>query len=333
MSNRSPAIRSTSTAEGDVRPRPASQINVVLRPYENSLLPKQDSSQVEQKATEAVDVSQYRSFSETRKEFDRLIGLQHIKDIAFELYAVIQMNQRRAEAGLVRPTQVYHMMFKGNPGTGKTTVARIMAKMFHQLGLLTKGHLIEVERADLVGEYIGHTAQKTRELIKKAMGGVLFIDEAYSLARGGEKDFGKEAIDALVKAMEDHKNQFVLILAGYSDEMDELMSANSGLPSRFPIQIDFPDYQVDELLQIADAMAKEQDYVLMPQTISVLRDMLWDEKLLSPHLFSNARYVRNIMEKAMRNQAVRLLHQYPVQSPGKLELMTLKPEDLKVDRK
>lgn len=333
MSNRSQAIRSTSSTEVEARPRPASQINIVLRPYENNSPIKNDLVDVEHKTGEAVDVSQYGSFSEIRQEFDRLIGLQHIKDIAFELYAVIQMNQRRAEAGLIRPAQVYHMMFKGNPGTGKTTVARIMAKMFHQLGMLTKGHLIEVERADLVGEYIGHTAQKTRELIKRSMGGVLFIDEAYSLARGGEKDFGKEAIDALVKAMEDHKNQFVLILAGYSDEMDWLMSANSGLPSRFPIQIDFPDYQVDELLQIADAMAKEQDYVLMPQTISVLRDMVWDEKLLSTHLFSNARFVRNIMEKAMRNQAVRLLHQYPVQSPGKLELMTLRPEDLKVERK
>lgn len=333
MSNRSQAIRSTSSTEVEARPRPTSQINVVLRPYENTSHMKTEANRVEHKTAEPVDMSQYSSFSDIRKEFDRLIGLQHIKDIAFELYAVIQMNQRRTEAGLINPSQVYHMMFKGNPGTGKTTVARIMAKMFHQLGLLSKGHLIEVERADLVGEYIGHTAQKTRELIKRSMGGVLFIDEAYSLARGGEKDFGKEAIDALVKAMEDHKNQFVLILAGYSDEMDWLMSANSGLPSRFPIQIDFPDYQVDELLQIADGMAKEQDYVLMPQTLTVLRDMVWDEKLLSTHLFSNARYVRNIMEKAMRNQAVRLLHQYPVQSPGKLELMTLKPEDLKVERK
>ncbi|MGZ9584144.1 AAA family ATPase [Paenibacillus marinisediminis] len=331
MSVRSQAAGHNSSIEAETRPRPSRQINVVLRPYEPPIQGKNDTA--DSKPLEQLDISQYSSFAEIRKEFDRLIGLQHIKDIAFELYAVIQMKQRRAEAGLVSASQVYHMLFKGNPGTGKTTVARIMAKMFHQLGLLSKGHLIEVERADLVGEYIGHTAQKTRELIKRSMGGVLFIDEAYSLARGGEKDFGKEAIDALVKAMEDHKNQFVLILAGYSDEMDELISTNSGLPSRFPIQIDFPDYQVDELLQIAETMAKEQDYVLMPQSLNVLRELVWEEKLLSPHLFSNARYVRNIMEKAMRNQAVRLLQLYPIQSPGKLELMTLRPEDLKYDRK
>ncbi|GJM69287.1 hypothetical protein HMSSN036_15030 [Paenibacillus macerans] len=145
----------------------------------------------------------------------------------------------RSEAGLLSGPQVYHMIFKGNPGTGKTTVARIVAKMFQRMGVLSKGHLIEVERADLVGEYIGHTAQKTRDLVKKALGGILFIDEAYSLARGGEKDFGKEAIDTLVKAMEDQKNQFILILAGYSDEMDFFLSTNPGLPSRFPIQMDF----------------------------------------------------------------------------------------------
>ncbi|MGV2806625.1 AAA family ATPase, partial [Clostridium perfringens] len=133
-----------------------------------------------------------------------------------------------------------------------TTVARIVAKLFQKMGVLNKGHLVEVERADLVGEYIGHTAQKTRELVKKALGGILFIDEAYSLARGGEKDFGKEAIDTLVKAMEDHKNQFILILAGYSDEIDFFMDSNPGLYSRFPIQMDFPDYNLDQLIQISE---------------------------------------------------------------------------------
>lgn len=309
--------------------RPSRQINVVLRPYD----PPQALSTEIEKSTTGIDLERHHTFAEINKEFDRLIGLQHIKDIAFELYAMIQMNRRREQAGLARPNQVYHMLFKGNPGTGKTTVARIMAKMFQQLGILSKGHLIEAERADLVGEYIGHTAQKTRDLLKKSMGGVLFIDEAYSLARGGEKDFGKEAVDTLVKAMEDHKNQFVLILAGYSDEMDSLIQTNSGLPSRFPIHIDFPDYHVDQLLQIAETMAKEQDYVLMPQTLALLKDMILEEKVMSPHLFSNARFVRNLMEKAMRNQAVRLLSLYPEQSPGKLELMTLHAEDLKSERK
>ncbi|WP_258276701.1 AAA family ATPase [Paenibacillus sp. SC116] len=315
--------------------RPSRQINIVLRPNEQTSAPRTESTPATTELAEAAMLtqSQHSAFGEVRQEFDRLIGLQHIKDIAFELYAVIQMNQRRQEAGLLSPSHVYHMLFKGNPGTGKTSVARIMAKMFQKLGILSKGHLLEVERADLVGEYIGHSAQKTRDLIKKAMGGVLFIDEAYSLARGGEKDFGKECIDCLVKAMEDHKNQFVLILAGYRDEMDWFMQTNSGLPSRFPIQIDFPDYQVDQLIQIAESISKEQDYVLMPQALEQLKEMIITEKIQSSHIFSNARYVRNVMEKAMRNQAVRLLHQYPVQSPSKQELMTLRIDDLMVERK
>ncbi|EHQ63403.1 ATPase AAA [Paenibacillus dendritiformis C454] len=320
-------------AGSNAEARPSRQINVVIRPVET---PAESAAQQEQARTAGQDKSAMPAegpFADIRKELDRLVGLEHMKEIAFELYAILQMNRRRQEAGLTCQPHVYHMVFKGNPGTGKTTVARIMAKMFQQLGLLSKGHLLEVERADLVGEYIGHTAQKTRDLIKKAMGGVLFIDEAYSLARGGEKDFGKEAVDTLVKAMEDQKNQFVLILAGYSEEMDWLMQTNSGLPSRFPIQVEFPDYTVDQLLLIAESIAKEQDYVLMPQSLSQLKNVILDEKILSSNLFSNARFVRNVMEKAMRNQAVRLLQTYPEQSPGKLELMTLRPEDLKWERK
>lgn len=320
-----------ANSEGNARP--SRQINVVLRPVEQSNQETAANQTNGEAAADSLAVPQNGPFGEVRKELDRLVGLKHMKDIAYELYAILQMNRRRQDAGLICQSHVYHMIFKGNPGTGKTTVARIMAKMFQQLGVLSKGHLLEVERADLVGEYIGHTAQKTRDLIKRAMGGILFIDEAYSLARGGEKDFGKEAIDTLVKAMEDHKNQFILILAGYSDEMDWLMQTNSGLPSRFPIQVDFPDYSVDELLHIAESMAKDHDYVLMPTTQAQLKQVILDEKILAPNLFSNARFVRNVMEKAMRNQAVRLLQLYPQQSPGKLELMTLKPEDLKWERK
>lgn len=272
-------------------------------------------------------------YQEIQKELDKLVGLENIKDIVFEIYALLQITQMRQEAGLANGGQVYHMVFKGNPGTGKTTVARIIAKLFQRMGVLTKGHLIEVERADLVGEYIGHTAQKTRDLVKKALGGILFIDEAYSLARGGEKDFGKEAIDCLVKSMEDFKNQFVLILAGYSDEIDFFLQTNPGLPSRFPIQVEFPDYSVDQLIQISELMAKERDYILMPQAIMKLRQHLIQEKTESEHAFSNARYVRNTIEKTIRNQAVRLLNTYANANPGKLELMTLRTEDFKLDLK
>lgn len=261
-----------------------------------------------------------------------MVGLENVKQLVYEIYALLQISRMRSEAGLSGGSHVYHMIFTGNPGTGKTTIARIVAKLFQKMGVLSKGHMIEVERADLVGEYIGHTAQKTRDLVRKALGGVLFVDEAYSLARGGEKDFGKEAIDTLVKAMEDFRNQFVLILAGYPLEIEQFLMTNPGLPSRFPIQIEFPDYSVDQLIQIAELMAKDRDYALMPQSIFKLRQHLMLEKTMSIYAFSNARYVRNVIEKAFRHQAVRLMTQYPTGSPGKQELMSVRPEDLKWEK-
>lgn len=304
------------------------RINVVLRTPEPIQAPAAEPESVQQ----GKAVPSQGPFADLMKELDGMIGLDNVKDLVYEIYALLQIGQYRSEVGLAANKQVYHMVFKGNPGTGKTTVARIIAKLFQTMGLLSKGHLIEVERADLVGEYIGHTALKTRDLIKKALGGVLFIDEAYSLARGGEKDFGKEAIDTLVKAMEDSKDQFVLILAGYSDEMDLFLETNPGLPSRFPIKIAFPDYTTDQLVQIAELMVKDRDYTLIPATVTKLRQMLVAEKNRCPDTFSNARYVRNLMERAMRQQAVRLLKSYQSSSPGRQELMSIKPEDMKPDK-
>ncbi|MGG1619232.1 AAA family ATPase [Paenibacillus sp. NRS-1782] len=313
--------------------RPSRQINVVLRSPEPIASVNVDETDAVT-STKSQALPQYLSlYQEIQKELDHLVGLDNIKDLVFEVYAFLQIAHMRTDAGLLSNAHVYHMIFKGNPGTGKTTVARIIAKMLQKMGVLSKGHLIEVERADLVGEYIGHTAQKTRDLVKKSLGGVLFIDEAYSLARGGEKDFGKEAIDTLVKSMEDQKNQFILILAGYSGEMDFFLRTNPGLPSRFPIQLDFPDYTVDQLIQISEMMAKERDYILMPQSILKMKEYLLNERNDSIHAFSNARYVRNVIEKAIRHQAVRLLNQYRSGQPGKQELMTLRPEDLKMDKR
>ncbi|MCR8641602.1 AAA family ATPase [Paenibacillus sp. N1-5-1-14] len=314
--------------------RNSNQINVVLRQNDGPIptlqqLPVSASSSIANRAFPGQV-----QFTEVMQELDRMIGLENVKELVYEIYALLQVGQYRSTAGLHSSAQVYHMIFKGNPGTGKTTVARIMAKLFQTMGVLSKGHLIEVERADLVGEYIGHTAIKTRELVKKALGGILFIDEAYSLARGGEKDFGKEAIDSLVKAMEDHKNSFILILAGYSLEMEQFLMTNPGLPSRFAIQVDFTDYSVDELMQIADLMTKEREYTFSSTAEMKLRQHLAAEKLMTLTSFSNARYVRNIIERAMRHQAVRLLQQNPhPKQPSKQELMQLRPEDIRFEKK
>jgi stage V sporulation protein K len=259
------------------------------------------------------------------EEMERLIGLDDAKKLMYEIHALLRINKERERHNLKLEKQVYHMVFKGNPGTGKTTVARLFGKIFREMGILSKGHLIEVERADLVGEFIGHTAQKTRELIKKAMGGILFIDEAYSLARGGEKDFGKEAIDCLTKALEDHGNDFICILAGYTDEMESFLELNPGLPSRFPIQLQFADYTVEELIKIAERIVQSKEYQLSPAAKQKLRNHLY--KLRNDVFeanFSNARYVRNLIEKGIRLQAVRLLS---VSELTREDLLTLQAED------
>ncbi|WP_336772002.1 AAA family ATPase [Paenibacillus sp. MMO-58] len=313
--------------------RPSRQINVVLRSQEPVQMTA-SAPVVDNEPLPAVKpLPPGDHFADIQKELEPMVGMDNVKALIYEVYALLYITRMRSEAGLSGGSHVYHMIFKGNPGTGKTTVARIVAKLFQKMGVLSKGHLIEVERADLVGEYIGHTAQKTRDMVRKAIGGVLFVDEAYSLARGGEKDFGKEAIDTLVKAMEDHRNQFVLILAGYPAEIDHFLLTNPGLPSRFPIQIDFPDYSIDQLIQISELMAKERDYNLMPQSIFKLRQHLIQEKMSDIFSFSNARYVRNIIEKSIRYQAVRLLNQYSNSIPPKQELMAIKPEDFKWETK
>ncbi|MEL7566469.1 MAG: stage V sporulation protein K [Dehalobacterium sp.] len=259
------------------------------------------------------------------KELDTLIGLRDVKKVIFEVQAYVEIQRRRTKEKLAAEPTVLHAIFKGNPGTGKTTVARILAKLFKEIGVLQKGHLVEVERADLVGEYIGHTAQKTREQLKKAIGGVLFIDEAYSLARGGEKDFGKEAIDVLVKAMEDNKDNLILILAGYKDEMEWFLKTNPGLRSRFPLHIDFPDYKIEELLEIANLMIKARQYKLTNESQITLERILRSHVLTGNANSGNARFVRNIVESAMRQQAVRLISK---PKTSREDLMTIETLDI-----
>ncbi|MGI6037614.1 MAG: AAA family ATPase [Limnochordia bacterium] len=276
------------------------------------------------KAASSVDKeAEGESLAQILAELDTLIGLQEVKELVREIQAFVDIQSRRQEEGLCTEPTVMHMVFMGNPGTGKTTVARIFGKMFRAMGVLPKGHLVEVERADLVGAYIGHTALKTKEQLKNAMGGILFIDEAYALARGGEKDFGKEAIDTLVKAMEDHKNQFILILAGYQEEMKYFIQTNPGLRSRFPIHIEFPDYSLKELLQIAELFLHQRQYRLTPGAKAKLERILAEAQ--RERNFGNARMVRNLIEGAMRAQALRLVHKSQL---SREELMLITAQDL-----
>jgi stage V sporulation protein K len=269
---------------------------------------------------------EHAALKDIEDELGTLVGMEEMKRMIKEIYAWIYVNKKREESGLKAGKQALHMMFKGNPGTGKTTVARLIGKLFQKMNVLSKGHLIEAERADLVGEYIGHTAQKTRDLIKKAIGGILFIDEAYSLGRGGEKDFGKEAIDTLVKHMEDKQHDFILILAGYSKEMDYFLTLNPGLHSRFPLVVDFPDYSIIQLMDIGQRMLKEREYTFSHEAEKKLREhLIWVKTVLNPASFSNGRYIRNVIEKSIRAQAMRLLMQ---NTYDRHELITIRSNDL-----
>lgn len=260
------------------------------------------------------------------QQLDQLIGLERVKTLVKEAEAYIEIQRRRQFYNLNNESLVLHMIFTGNPGTGKTTVARILGELFKEMKVLPQGHLIEVERADLVGEYIGHTAQKTREQIKKAMGGILFVDEAYSLARGGQKDFGKEAIDTMVKSMEDYKTEFILILAGYPREMAHFLTVNPGLKSRFPIQLDFPDYSQEELLEIAELMLKNRQYRFSGEARLLLKGLLNknDRKVN----FSNARFMRNLIEQSIRRQALRLVRK---KETTREELMLITRDDIRFE--
>lgn len=248
-------------------------------------------------------------FQHIYKHFSSFIGMESLKTTISEIYATHVVNEKRRAVGMKKTEQVLHMFFKGNPGTGKTTVARKLAKLYFQMNILSKGHFIEAERADLVGEYIGQTAQKTRSLIQKSIGGILFIDEAYALARGGEKDFGKEAIDTLVTHMEDNSDDFVLILAGYPYEMERFLRLNPGLKSRFPFILDFEDYDVTELIRIAKQMIHMREYELTGEAEDKLHSHLKHVLYEKEHNFSNARYVRNVIERSIRKHSVRLLRQ------------------------
>lgn len=243
---------------------------------------------------------------ETLDALDReLIGLKPVKTRVCEIAALLLVERLRRTMGLEAGAPPLHMCFTGNPGTGKTTVALRMAALLHALGYLRKGHLVAVTRDDLVGQYIGHTAPKTREVLKKAMGGVLFIDEAYYLYRPeNERDYGQEAIEILLQAMENQRDDLVVILAGYKDRMDRFFQSNPGMSSRIAHHIDFPDYSDDELFAIAGLMLEGMQYRLTDEAAKALREYI-ARRRAQPH-FANARSIRNALDRARLRHAKRL---------------------------
>ena len=242
-----------------------------------------------------------------RAEINELVGLAPVKEYVFGLADNLQVQQRRAAAGLKTASLSMHMIFTGNPGTGKTTIARLVAKYLKAIGALKGGQLVEVTRADLVGRYTGHTAPLTNSVIESALGGVLFIDEAYSLYRGEQDSFGLEAIDTLVKGMEDHRDELVVILAGYTKEMETFLTANSGLASRFPNRIEFPDYTAVELLQITQVLAKNKGYTLAEACTEPLLGYYARWQAADARTAGNGRLARNTLEKAIFHQSRRLV--------------------------
>ncbi|MGY6263122.1 AAA family ATPase [Faecalibacterium duncaniae] len=242
-----------------------------------------------------------------RAEINELVGLAPVKEYVFGLADNLQVQQRRAAAGLKTASLSMHMIFTGNPGTGKTTIARLVAKYLKAIGALKGGQLVEVTRADLVGRYTGHTAPLTNSVIESALGGVLFIDEAYSLYRGEQDSFGLEAIDTLVKGMEDHRDELVVILAGYTKEMETFLTANSGLASRFPNKIEFPDYTAEELLQITHVQAKNKGYRLAESCAEPLLGYYARWQAADARTAGNGRLARNTLEKAIFHQSRRLV--------------------------
>jgi probable Rubsico expression protein CbbX len=259
-----------------------------------------------------------------------LVGLRPVKGRIREIAALLLVDKLRREAGLTAQPPTLHMSFTGNPGTGKTTVAERMADILHGLGYIQSNRLVSVTRDDLVGQYIGHTAPKTKEILKKAMGGVLFIDEAYYLYRPeNERDYGQEAIEILLQIMEGRRDDLVVILAGYADRMDRFFTSNPGFRSRIAHHINFPDYDPEELMAIAELMLKQQNYRFGPDARGAFARYL-QARMRQPH-FSNARSVRNALDRIRLRQAVRLFESRGCTLTTE-DLMTLEPKEILASR-
>jgi probable Rubsico expression protein CbbX len=271
------------------------------------------------------------SIGETLDQLDReLIGLVPVKTRIREIAALLLVERARRSIGLEAEPPPLHMSFTGNPGTGKTTVARRMAEILHRLGYIRRNHVVSVTRDDLVGQYIGHTAPKTKDVLKKAMGGVLFIDEAYYLYRPeNERDYGQEAIEILLQVMEDNRDDLVVILAGYRDRMDTFFKSNPGMASRIAHHVDFPDYAADELFRIAELMVATMNYRFDADAVAALRDYI--VRRMEQPRFANARSIRNALDRARLRQANRLFAERG-RLLDRIALQTITAADIRASR-
>ncbi len=273
-----------------------------------------------------VQIIEGDTLDKLMEELNGLTGMESVKKEVANLVNLLKICRIRQSKGLQVPPTTNHLVFLGNPGTGKTTVARILSKIYHGLGVLSKGHLVEVDRSGLVAGYMGQTGEKVMEVVEKAKGGVLFIDEAYALAANKQDgDFGQEAIDILNKAMEDFRDDLIVIAAGYHDEMQEFLDANPGLRSRFNRTIEFPNYTAEELVEIICNRAAKLDYNFEPEALEFIKNKFNQVLSFPPENFGNARSVRNYLNNAINNQANRLVSETNLQED---ELMTIKVEDL-----
>jgi stage V sporulation protein K len=286
------------------------------------------SPAAEPPAVAEADEKPPEDIGKLKEELNGYIGLASIKKEVSNLINMVTVYKMRKAHDLPTLDMSLHMVFSGNPGTGKTMIARLMSRIYHSLGILSKGHLVEVDRSGLVAGYVGQTAIKTGEVIKKALGGVLFIDEAYALNGGGENDFGQEAIDTLLKAMEDHRDDLVVIVAGYDGLMDAFIHSNPGLESRFNRYLHFDDYSLDEMLEIFEMQCRKNQYVLEEDARSAVRQLI-DEANTNSISFGNARGVRNIFERVLVQQANRLS---ALENPTREDLMAITVADVEALR-